>query len=76
MIRTHELDWVRRMIRWGAIDRIEDNVLHLHFDAPEVARAFLLGMADQVEVLDPPELRESIVDAARRIINRSRSSAD
>ena len=76
VIRTQEIEWIRRMIRYGAIDSIAGDIVHLHFDAPEVARVLLLGMADQVEVLDPPELRESIVEAARRIINRSRSSAD
>jgi predicted DNA-binding transcriptional regulator YafY len=76
VIRTREVEWIRRMIRYGAIDSVDGDIVRLHFDAPEVARAFLLGMADQVEVLDPPELRESIVEAARRIINRSKSSAD
>ena len=76
VIRTRAVDWIQRMIRWGAIDKVEGEVVHLHFDAPEVALALLLGMGDQVEVVEPPELRESIVESARRIISRSRSSAD
>ena len=70
------VDWLRRMIRFGAIDEVSADCVRLHFDAEEVAKAILLGMGDQVEVLEPAGLRESIVDAARSIVNRSRSSAD
>jgi len=70
------VEWLRRMIRFGAIDDISDDRVRLHFDSEEVARAVLLGMADQVEVLEPTALRESIVESARNIVNRSRSSAD
>lgn len=76
IIRTREVVWLKTMIRYGAIDAIEGDVVRLHFDAPEVAKTILLGMGDQVEVLEPAALRESIVDAARSIVSRSRSSAD
>ncbi|HYS56083.1 MAG TPA: WYL domain-containing protein [Thermoanaerobaculia bacterium] len=61
------IDWLRRMIRFGAIDEVAGDVAHLHFDAEEVARAVLLGVGDQVEVIEPQSLRESIVTTARRI---------
>lgn len=70
------VQWLRSMIRFGAIDEVSGDCVRLHFDAEEVAKAVLLGMADQVEVLEPAGLRESIVEAARSIVNRSRSSAD
>jgi predicted DNA-binding transcriptional regulator YafY len=76
VVRTSALQWLRTMMRYGAIDEVEGDRVHLHFDAEEVAKTVLLGMADQVEVLEPAGLRESIVEAARSIVNRSRSSAD
>jgi len=70
------VEWLRRMIRFGAIDEVSADCVRLHFDAEEVAKMVLLGMGDQIEVLEPAGLRESIVEAARSIVNRSRSSAD
>ena len=68
--------WLRTMMRYGAIDEVAGDVVHMHFDAPEVARTVLLGVGDQVEILEPESLRDSIVEVARNIVNRSRSSAD
>ncbi|HUJ14795.1 MAG TPA: WYL domain-containing protein [Thermoanaerobaculia bacterium] len=68
VVRTTAVEWLRRMMRYGAIDAVEGDVVRLHFDSADVARIVLLGMGDQVEVLDPPSLRESIVAAARAII--------
>jgi predicted DNA-binding transcriptional regulator YafY len=70
------VEWLRRLIRYGGIDEVSADRVRLHFDAEEVARAMLLGMGHQIEVLEPESLRESIVEAARNIVNRSRSSAD
>ncbi len=61
------IDWLRRMIRFGGIDEVTGDIAHLHFDAEEVARTVLLGVGDQVEVIEPQSLRESIVATARRI---------
>jgi predicted DNA-binding transcriptional regulator YafY len=68
--------WLRTMMRYGAIDEVAGDVVHMHFDAQEVARSVLLGVGDQVEILEPESLRESIVEVARNIVSRSRSSAD
>jgi predicted DNA-binding transcriptional regulator YafY len=76
VVRTSALQWLRTMMRYGAIDEVQGDRVHLHFDAEEVAKTVLLGMADQIEVLEPAGLRESIVESARNIVNRSRSSAD
>ncbi len=70
------VDWLRRMIRFGGIDEVSADCVRMHFDAEEVAKAVLLGVGDQIEVLEPDSLRESIFVAARNIVNRNRSSAD
>jgi predicted DNA-binding transcriptional regulator YafY len=61
------VEWLRRMIRFGGIDEVSDDRVRLHFDSEEVAKAVLLGVGDQIEILEPPSLRESIVATARRI---------
>jgi len=61
------VDWLRRMIRFGGIDEVIGDRVSMHFDAEEVARAVLLGVGDQIEVLEPQSLREGIVATARRI---------
>src|SRR6266550_3135576 len=68
--------WLRTMMRYGAIDEVAGDIVRMHFDAEQVARSILLGVGDQVEVLEPASLRESIIDVARNIVSRSRSSAD
>jgi predicted DNA-binding transcriptional regulator YafY len=77
VIRTSAavIPWMRNMLRFGGIDAIEnENNGHvrvaMHFDAEEVARAVLLGLGDQVEVVEPQSLRHSIVEAARGIVSR------
>jgi len=61
------VEWLRKMIRFGAIDEVAGDRVCLHFDAEEVGRTVLLGVGDQVEIIEPPSLRESIVATARRI---------
>ena len=70
------VDWLRRMIRFGGIDEVSADRVRMHFDAEEVAKTVLLGVGDQIEVLEPDSLRQSIFVAARNIVNRNRSSAD
>ena len=70
------VDWLRRMIRFGGIDEVSADRVRMHFDAEEVAKAVLLGVGDQIEVLEPDSLRQSIFVAARNIVSRNRSSAD
>jgi predicted DNA-binding transcriptional regulator YafY len=61
------VEWLRRMIRFGGIDEVSKDRVGLHFDSEEVAKAVLLGVGDQIEILEPQSLRESIVATARRI---------
>jgi len=68
------VEWLRRMIRFGAIDEVSADCVRMHFDAEEVAKTVLLGLGDQIEVLEPASLRESIVAAARTIVSREASS--
>jgi predicted DNA-binding transcriptional regulator YafY len=59
--------WLRTMMRYGGIDMVEGDRVHLHFDAEEVAKTVLLGVGDQIEILEPQALRESVIATARRI---------
>jgi len=70
------VEWLRRMIRFGAIDEVSGEKVRMHFDSEEVARSVLLGMGDQIEVLEPATLRDSIVAAARAIVSRGSCSAE
>ncbi len=42
--------------------------LSLTFETLSIARTHVLGFGALAEVLDPPELRESVIDTARRIV--------
>ncbi|MDQ6801722.1 MAG: WYL domain-containing protein [Acidobacteriota bacterium] len=59
--------WLRTMMRYGGIDDVTGDRVRLHFDAEEVAKTVLLGIGDQIEIVEPQSLRESIVATARRI---------
>lgn len=62
--------WMQGMIRYGAIDGIEGDLIRLHFDTEAVAVVTLLGFGDAVEVLEPASLREKILLAARAVLRR------
>ena len=59
--------WLRTMMRYGGIDEVVGDRVRMHFDAEEVAKTVLLGVGDQIEILEPQSLRESVIAAARRI---------
>jgi predicted DNA-binding transcriptional regulator YafY len=61
------VEWLRRTIRFGGIDEVSGDRVRLHFDNEEVAKTVLLAVGDQIEILEPPALRESIIATARRI---------
>jgi predicted DNA-binding transcriptional regulator YafY len=61
------LVWLRTMMRYGGIDEVDGDRVRLHFDAEEVAKTVLLGVGDQIEILEPQSLRESVIATARRI---------
>ena len=61
------VEWLRTMMRYGGIDEIDGDRVRLHFDAEEVAKTVLLGVGDQIEILEPQSLRESVFATARRI---------
>jgi predicted DNA-binding transcriptional regulator YafY len=42
--------------------------IRLRFDIEEEARQFALSFGSAIEVVDPPELREAVVEAAREIV--------
>ncbi len=76
VVRTSAIHWLRTMMRYGGIDAIDGDVVRLHFDAAEVAKTVLLGLGDQVEILEPESLRDAVVESARNIVSRSKSSAN
>jgi predicted DNA-binding transcriptional regulator YafY len=61
-------------VRFGAVestDAADESgwaLLRMRFDAQWVACQFALSWGGQIEVLDPPELREQVVETARRIV--------
>jgi predicted DNA-binding transcriptional regulator YafY len=59
--------WLRTMMRYGGIDEVVGDRVRMHFDAEEVAKTVLLGVGDQIEILEPRSLRESVIATARRI---------
>src|SRR5260370_12435531 len=64
---TPVVEWLRRMIRFGGIDEVSGDCVRMHFDAEEVAMTVLLGVGDQIEIVEPQSLRESVIATARRI---------
>ncbi len=70
-------DVLQRVYRAGGYARVEQAgppdgdgwiELHFQFDTEEVACGYLLSFGAQVEVLEPQELRERIVDLAQSVV--------
>jgi predicted DNA-binding transcriptional regulator YafY len=65
---------LRFWVRFGAVESTGEAdasgwvVLHMRFDAQSAACQFALSWATQIEVLDPPELRQQVLVAARSIV--------
>jgi predicted DNA-binding transcriptional regulator YafY len=51
-IRPDAMPLFRTMIRFGAIDDVNGDVVTMHFDAEEVARINLRGFGDAVEIIE------------------------
>jgi predicted DNA-binding transcriptional regulator YafY len=62
--------WMQGLIRYGAIDSIDGDIVRMHFDAEWVALSTLLGFGDAVEVIEPVSLRDKIIEAAKATIAR------
>jgi predicted DNA-binding transcriptional regulator YafY len=66
---------LRYGVRFGAVESTESAdetgwaVLRIRFDAQFAACQFALSWGSQIEVVDPPELREQVMRAARDIVN-------
>ena len=43
-------------------------VAHICFDIPDEAREYMLGFGTQIEVIEPPELRQAVIEMAQAII--------
>jgi len=56
-VRPDAMPLFRAMIRYGAIDRVDGDVVTMHFDSEEVARIHLRGFADAVEVIEPSTMQ-------------------
>ena len=67
MVLAREVAPQLENVRFGGIDAVSGDRVRLHFDTEDVAKAVLLGVGDQIEILEPQSLRESIVATARRI---------
>ena len=62
--------WMQSVMRYGAVDSIDGDIVRMHFDAEYVALATFLGFGNAMEVVQPAELREKIVAAAKAILKR------
>lgn len=66
--RARDTKWLAMFMRFGAIDSIDGDVVRMHFDSEKAALVNMLG-AD-TEVIEPLELREKMLAAARTILER------
>lgn len=66
--RARDTKWLAMFMRFGAIDSINEDIVHMHFDSEEAAVVTLLS-AD-AEVIEPAGLREKLCAVAKRIVER------
>ena len=66
-VTPHILPWVCYR-GWRVIEQVQDGErfrVSMRFDAPEEARQFALAFGAELEVVEPQELRERVIAAAR-----------
>ena len=69
LVTEHILPWACYR-PWRVLERApagERYRVSLRFDAPEEARQFALGMGAELEVLEPPDLREYVIATAQAV---------
>ena len=76
-VRPDVMQWLRFGVRFGQVESVEEpdaqgwTTLHFRFDSEESACQFALSHAANIEVLDPPTLREKVIAAAKSIVTRA-----
>lgn len=66
-----ELGYMGRLARIENIEPAEADgwvKVSIRFDVEQEACAYVLGFGDQIEVLEPPELREKVMQLAQRVV--------
>lgn len=56
---------------WRVLERVQDGErfrVSMRFDAPEEARQFALSFGADIEVLEPPELRDYVIATAHAVV--------
>jgi predicted DNA-binding transcriptional regulator YafY len=69
LVTRHILPWVRYR-SWRVIEQVpigERFRVRLRFDVPDEARQFALGFGADLEVVEPQELRDYVITAARAV---------
>jgi predicted DNA-binding transcriptional regulator YafY len=70
LVSHHIMPWVCYR-SWRVVEQVpvgDRFRVSMRFDAPEEARQFALAFGAELEVVEPPELREHVVASARAVI--------